>query len=197
MSLKSTSVPVLIQLSKRTFLFTYWWRHSSDKTNKPSDNSKYTMAWLNKSIPAGKHVSDQHFFFAKFHCVALFFFCFFYLITGALERSTFSSGHWLKGFLLLGGTNYDRAWLYDLKLAASSNTVSEKWRQQRFNSRFALHFEGRFTPRQTKNKNDNHRFLWPSRLSTLLTSGMQFLITRESKLSKSISRCQDLPGLQT
>lgn len=40
---------------------------------------------------------------------------FFYLITGALERSTFSSGDWLKGFLLLG-TNYDSAWLYDLRL---------------------------------------------------------------------------------
>lgn len=39
----------------------------------------------------------------------------FYLITGALERSTFSSGDWFKGFLLLG-TNYDSAWFYDLSL---------------------------------------------------------------------------------
>lgn len=33
------------------------------------------------------------------------------------------------------------------KLAASSNTVSEKWRQQRFNSRFTLHCTGQIYTR--------------------------------------------------
>lgn len=49
---------------------------ANHKSNPP-DNSKYTMAWLNKkqqSIRAEKHVSDQHFAITEFefHCDAFF-----------------------------------------------------------------------------------------------------------------------------
>jgi len=70
-----------------------------------------------KSIRAGKHVSDQHFVQSQnFNFIALLFF---FLVFLPYHWSSWTvyvqQWHWLKGFLLLG-TNYDRAWLYDLSL---------------------------------------------------------------------------------
>lgn len=93
-------------------------------------------SWVKKqAVPAEKHVTDQHFAITEieFHCVAVLPY---YWSSWTVYVQQWD---WLKGFLLLG-TNYDRAWFLWPKLAASSNTVSEKWRQQRFNRRFALHF---------------------------------------------------------
>jgi len=70
--------------------------------------SKYTMAsWiLENSWSELKNIYLTNTWQSQnLNFIALLF----YLMTGALERSTFSSGDWLKGFLLLG-TNYDSAW---------------------------------------------------------------------------------------
>lgn len=143
----SMLVPVLVQLSKAHFhwLKSYW----GHKT--PIQTAKYTMAsWLKSTVLIKKttqHVSDQHFAITefKFHCIAVFlgFVCFFLLFFFLpYHWSSWTvyvqQWDWLKGFLLLG-TNYDRVLILWPKLAASSNTVSEKWRQQRFNRTFALH----------------------------------------------------------
>lgn len=71
--------------------------------------------------------------------------------------------------------------------ASSSNTVSEKWRQQRFNRRFALHFEGRFTPRQRIN-HIIQRLFDPAHLPHCLTSDMA---CRFKKTSQDLPGCKD------
>lgn len=128
--------PVLIQLSKASFLITVYWKRllieGFQNRNEPTIRQRLTMAWLKQSTRGWymyltNTLQSQHLNFS-FHCL------FVYLITGALERSTFSSGDWFKGFLLLG-TNYDRAWLYHLS-SRHPPTLCEKWRQQRFNSTF-------------------------------------------------------------
>lgn len=83
---------------------------NQEKLDNHQSTLKYTMAWLKTVNPSWKHVSDQHFAITEFafHCIA------FYLITGALEWSTFSSG--LTQRIPPFGTNYHRAWFYDLSL---------------------------------------------------------------------------------
>lgn len=78
---------------------------------QPADNSKHTMASCLKSKRSEleKHVSDQHVAITEcqFHSVAVL----------PYHWSSWTvyvqQWDWLKGFLLLG-TNYDRAWFYDL-----------------------------------------------------------------------------------
>lgn len=129
--------PVLIQLSKASFLITVYWKRllieGFQNRNEPTIRQRLTMAWLNNLPEADTCIWPtlcNHSIWI-FHFIACLFV---YLITGALERSTFSSGDWFKGFLLLG-TNYDRAWLYHLS-SRHPPTLCEKWRQQRFNSTF-------------------------------------------------------------
>lgn len=124
----------------------------------------------------------------EFHCVAGFFWFVFYLIAGALERSTFSSGIDSKdsSFCVCGGTNYDTGLILRPKPAASSNTVSEKWR--RFNSRFALHLRAD-SHHDRKIKIKDYKsciepfLIWPSSLAC------SFLHQCQSKAS-TYSHCQ-------
>lgn len=70
-----------------------------------------------KSIRAEKHVSDQQFCNHRFR-ISISLRCFFFGFLPYHWRSWtvyVQQWDWLKGFLLLG-TNYDRAWLYDLSL---------------------------------------------------------------------------------
>lgn len=94
------------------------------------DNSIDDGMFINQFNQAKEHVSNQH-----LSQISNFIALLFYLISGALERSTFSSGIDSKDSKLRQGL------ILWPKLAASSNTVSEKWRQQRFNSTFALHLK--------------------------------------------------------
>lgn len=88
--------------------------------------------FINQFNQAKEHVSNQHLSITdfKFHCIAVFT-----LYLELLNGSTFSSWIDSKDSKLRQGL------ILWPKLAASSNTVSEKWRQQRFNSTFALHLK--------------------------------------------------------
>lgn len=92
--------------------------------------------------------------------------------------------------------NYDTAWFYDLKPAASSNTVSEKWRQQRFNSRLALHWGQIHTTTESKKSQKIREkscispflFVCLRNLSTWLTNGNRHAVCLHQSQSKSIDK---------
>lgn len=104
---------------------------------KPTDNSKYTMAsWFKTTLIRAETTCIcpticNH---RILNFIALPFFTFHwsswtvYVQQWGLTQSIPPFGDKLRRGLIL--------WP---KFAASSNTVSEKWRQQRFNSRYALH----------------------------------------------------------
>lgn len=124
---------------------------NQEKMRQPSSNSKihYGMVRKRQSIRAENMYLTNTLQSQNLHFIALLF----YLITGALEWSTFSSGIDSKDSSFWD--KLPQGLILRPKLAASSNTVSEKWRQQCFNSRFALHFGEDFTPPQKKK---NHVF---------------------------------------
>lgn len=86
-----------------------------------------------KQSKLSKHESDHHFAIKTLNFIALLL----YLITGALERSTLSSSIDSKDSSFWGGKGRGKlrhGLILRPKPAASSNTVSEKWRQQCFNN---------------------------------------------------------------
>lgn len=112
--------PVLIQLSKEHsyWLRGYSWRHSSRFENNNHQTTLYTLSCLKKteqSIRAGKTCiwpSTLQITEFKFHLRC----CIFCLPYQWSSWTVYvQQQDWLKGFLLLG-TNYDRAWFYDLSL---------------------------------------------------------------------------------
>lgn len=163
---QSTLVPVLIQLPKA---HSYWLQVTDEGIEAMKETTirqlYNTMAsvivFLNKkrqSIQAGKTciwptlLQSQNFF--KFHCVAVF--------TLSLEllnglRSAVGLTQRIPPF----GDKLRQGLILWPKLAASSNTVSEKWRQQHFNSRFALHLRADSHHREIKKIKIDHGCFWP------------------------------------
>lgn len=145
----------------------------SDK-QKPSDNSNYTMAWLKKRI---KEIRAENIWPTlcaitefQFHCVA-----FFLSFTLSLEllnglRSAVGLTQRIPPF----GDKLRQGLTLRPKLAASSNTVSEKWRQQHFNKRFALHLRAD-SHHDTNNIKESCISMYLTyQVGTVLTSGNRF-----------------------
>lgn len=191
--IESTSAPVLVQLSKahscctKKLLmkaFKAIFKKLSRQLLKTHDG---IMVLKQQQSELERHVSDQHFAITefKFHCVAVFYFIF-YLITGALERSTFSSGDWdsKEGFLLLG-TNYDTAWFYELSLQHPPTL----WARSEGSSVSIgdLHCtlkKGQIHTTTEKENHVFHRVLLVFFFFPLLTSGMQFVYNTSVNLKK-------------
>lgn len=188
-------------------LKSYWWRHSKRFFKKYIKTTTKNTRWHHgnnkqQQSELERHVSDQHFAITEFefHCVAVFYFIF-YLITGALERSTFSSGDWdsKEGFLLLG-TNYDTAWFYELSLQHPPTL----WARSEGSSVSIgdLHCtlkKGQIHTTTEKEYHVFHRVFFFLFFFPLLTSGMQFVYNTSVNLTKKKHRytsqdCQRLTG---
>lgn len=145
-----------------------------------------------------KTVSDQHFKSQNFNFIALLFvFLFFTLSLELLNGLRSSVG--LTQRIPPFGDKLRHGLILWPKLAASSNTVSEKWRQQRFNRRFALHLRAdSHHDREIYKKIKIMYFTvsWPSDFSTLLTSdnmacSLNVPVSKSKKNKASIhSHCQ-------
>lgn len=156
------------------------------------------LSWLTKHNKSQleRHVSDQHFVQSQnfeFHCVAV-------LLPYHWSSWTVYVQQWgLTQRIPPFGDKLRHGLILRPKPAASSNTVSEKWRQQRFNSRFALHLRAdshhdrKIYFKKGKKNHVFHRFCLkkPEHIANFWQQACSLLHQCQSK---SIHILSDLPG---
>lgn len=143
---QNKSVPVLVQLQTNIPNYSQVKMQaletpSFDQENTPWHVSKHFMN------PRSKQTSDHHFVFFCNQIIQIHWLVFtlwLELLNGLHSQQGLGLTQRIPPFVW---GKLRQGLTLRAKLAASSNTVSEKWRQQRFNSRFTLHCTGQIYTR--------------------------------------------------